>query len=59
MVKVKEEVEAEQHAMALNLVKEFDQWRRNVISSSDFGDIITAQRQRALELEKFVNKPKV
>ena len=61
------QVEAEGHAIALNLVTEYAQWRMNKLSGREVLDIIAAKRsgasdidrQRANEFEGFVNNQKV
>jgi hypothetical protein len=62
------QVDAENHARALDLENEFDDWQSNRLSSSDFLHRISAKRgsgasandrQRANQLEKFVIKRKV
>jgi hypothetical protein len=56
---VNEQVGAEDHARALTLGKEFSDWQGDELSREDFLDMVTARRQRTLELEKFVNSQKV
>ena len=60
--------EAERHAIALNLVREWSRWELNRLSSSDFLYRISAKRgsgasetdrQRSNELEAFVMNRKV